>query len=123
MVRVSRERFEDLVRQAMESLPDRFWNRLDNVVVLVEQHPTREQLDSNGLGPHETLFGLYEGVPLPERGSYSPPFPDRITIFQGPLQRHCDSEDELIAEVRDTVVHEVAHFFGIDDDRLDELGL
>jgi len=107
----------------MESLPDEFWNELDNVVVIVEPRPTREQMDSNGLGPGETLFGLYEGVPLTERGSNAQLLPDRITIFQRPLEQHCATEEELIDEVRDTVVHEVAHFFGIDDDRLDELGL
>ncbi len=123
MVRVSTERFEELVREAMESLPDQFWDRLDNVIVMVEQWPTREQLDYHGLGPGETLFGLYEGIPLTERGSYAPPVPDKITIFQEPLQRHCHSEAELIDEVRDTVVHEVAHFFGIDDERLHEFGL
>lgn len=123
MVRISTERFEELVREAMESLPERFWNRLDNVIVVVEQRPSREQLDYHGLGPNETLFGLYEGVPMTERGSYSPPVPDKITIFQGPLQRYCATEAELIHEVRDTVVHEVAHFFGIDDDRLHEFGL
>lgn len=122
-MRVSTERFEELVRQAMESLPEQFWSRLDNVIVVVEQRPTREQLDYHGLQANQTLFGLYEGVPMTERGSYAPPIPDKITIFQGPLQRHCDTEEELISEVRDTVVHEVAHFFGIDDDRLHEFGL
>lgn len=122
-MRVSTERFEELVREAMESLPDRFWDRLENVVVVVERNPTREQRDYHGLGPNETLLGLYEGVPLTERGSYSPSMPDRITIFQGPLERHCNTEAELVEQVRDTVVHEVAHFFGIDDDRLHEFGL
>ncbi len=123
MVRVSADRFEELVRQAMESLPAEFWDRLDNVVVTVEDEPSREQLDFHGLGPGESLFGLYQGVPLTERTSFDPPWPDKITIFQRPLERHCSTETELIDEVRDTVVHEVAHFFGIDDDRLHELGL
>lgn len=123
MVRVSTERFEELVREAMESLPDQFWNRLDNVVVVVERRPTQQQREFHGLRANETLFGLYEGVPMTERGSYSPPVPDKITIFQDPLQQHCDTEAELVGEVRDTVVHEVAHFFGIDDDRLHEFGL
>ena len=123
MVRVSSDRFEELVRQAMESLPDEFWNRLENVVVTVADEPTREQLGYHGLTHGETLFGLYEGVPLTERSSFDPPWPDKITIFHGPLERHSATEADLIAEVRDTVVHEVAHFFGIGDDRLHELGL
>lgn len=123
MVRVSTERFEELVSQAMESLPERFLDHLDNVIVLVEREPTREQLAYHGLGPGETLLGLYEGVPMTERGSYSPLMPDRITIFQRPIESHSRSEEELVEQVRDTVVHEVAHFFGIDDDRLHELGL
>lgn len=123
MVRVSTERFEELVREAMESLPQRFWDRLDNVIVVVEPQPTKEQREFHHLQANQSLFGLYEGVPMTERGSYSPPVPDKITIFQWPLEQHCDTEAELISEVRDTVVHEVAHFFGIDDDRLHEFGL
>jgi len=123
LVRVSSERFEELVRDAMEGLPDQFLSRIDNVVVVVQQRPTRAQMDHHGLGPNETLFGLYEGVPMTVRGSYAPSMPDRITIFQGPMERYCDTEEQLVEQVRKTVVHEVAHYFGIDDDRLDELGL
>lgn len=123
MVRVSSERFEELVRDAMEGLPDQFLSRIDNVVVVVQQRPTRAQMDHHGLGPNETLFGLYEGAPMTVRGSYAPSMPDRITIFQGPMERYCDTEEQLVEQVRKTVVHEVAHYFGIDDDRLDELGL
>ncbi|MDA0232001.1 MAG: metallopeptidase family protein [Chloroflexi bacterium] len=117
------DRFEQLVAEAIESLPEKFLSRFNNVVVVVEDRPSREQLDHHGLGPGETLFGLYEGVPMTDRGSYSPVMPDRITIFRRPLEQYCDSEEELAREVRNTVIHEVAHFFGIDDDRLDELGL
>ena len=123
MVRLSTDSFEQLVREAIESLPERFLDHLDNVLVVVEQQPSQEQRESNRLSANETLFGLYEGVPMTERGSYSPMMPDRITIFQRPLERYCESEEELVHQVRDTVVHEVAHFFGIDDDRLHELGL
>jgi predicted Zn-dependent protease with MMP-like domain len=123
LVRVSSERFEELVRDAMEGLPDQFLSRIDNVVVVVQQRPTRAQMDHHGLGPNETLFGLYEGAPMTVRGSYAPSMPDRITIFQGPMERYCDTEEQLVEQVRKTVVHEVAHYFGIDDDRLDELGL
>jgi predicted Zn-dependent protease with MMP-like domain len=123
MIRVSPERFEELVLEAVESLPEEFLSRLDNVDVVVEDEPTREQLAEHGLSHGETLFGLYHGVPLTRRDSYGPVMPDKITIFQRPLENICDSEDELVEEVRLTVAHEIAHFFGIDDDRLDELGL
>ena len=123
MVRVSTERFEELVRDAIEGLPEYFLERLDNVVVIVEQRPSREQIEHHGLAPGETLFGLYEGVPMTARGSYAPVEPDRITIFQVPLEHYCSNEEELVQQVRTTVKHEVAHYFGIDDDRLDELGL
>lgn len=123
MVRIPADRFEQLVAEAIESLPEKFLSRFNNVVVVVEDRPSREQRDHHGLGPGETLFGLYEGVPMTDRGSYSPVMPDRITIFRRPLEQYCDSEEELAREVRNTVIHEVAHFFGIDDDRLHELGL
>lgn len=122
-MRVSRDRFEQLVAEAIESLPERFLSKLTNVVIVVEDRPTQEHLSHHALGPGETLFGLYEGVPMTYRGSYSPAVPDRITIFRRPIERYCATEDELVEQVRKTVVHEVAHYFGIDDSRLDELGL
>lgn len=122
-MRIPTARFEQLVAEAIESLPERFLSNLNNVVIIVEPRPSGEQRAFHGLTQGETLFGLYEGVPMTERGSYSPAMPDRITIFQRPLEQACDSEEELIREVRNTVAHEVAHFFGIDDDRLQELGL
>ena len=123
MVRVSQDHFEQLVADAIEALPERFLSQLNNVVIVVEDRPTQEQRAFHGLSPNETLFGLYEGVPKTERGSYSPTFPDRITIFKRPIESSSDTEEELARQVRDTVVHEVAHYFGIDDDRLHELGL
>lgn len=123
MVRVSAERFDELVRQAVESLPEEFLNRLDNVDVTVEDEPSRETLRENGIGPGGTLLGLYQGIPLTHRDSYGGGLPDKITIYQGPIQRSCSDENELRREVRITVAHEIAHHFGIDDDRLDELGL
>ena len=123
MVRIPADRFEQLVADAIESLPERYLSKFENVVVVVKDRPSREQRAYHGLLPGETLFGLYEGVPMTERGSYSPAMPDRITIFRRPLEQYCDTEEELAREVRNTVVHEVAHFFGIDDDRLHELGL
>jgi predicted Zn-dependent protease with MMP-like domain len=111
---VSRERFEALVDQALDDIPDELTQLVRNVVVLVEDEPPEDEPD---------LLGLYDGVAMTERdGSYGLELPDRIFIFRNPLLDMCESEEELVDEVRITVVHEVAHHFGIDDDRLHELG-
>ena len=111
---VSRERFEELVDQALDDIPDELTQLVRNVVVLVEDEPPDDEPD---------LLGLYDGVAMTERdGAYGLELPDRIFIFRNPLLDMCESEEELVDEVRITVVHEVAHHFGIDDDRLHELG-
>ena len=118
-----RRRFEALVRQALATLPPELRRLMDNVEIVVEDWPTDEDLATAGLGPAETLFGLYLGVPLTERTSaYTLTMPDKIIIFQGPLEEYCPTWDELVNQVRVTVVHEIAHHFGISDARLAELG-
>ena len=112
------EEFEKLVERALDDLPPEFLELLDNVAVLVEDWPDY----STPLAGGGTLYGLYEGVPLTERGTlYSGALPDRITIFRGPLERDFPPE-ALRDQVRVTVVHEIAHHFGFDDDQLDNLG-
>ena len=114
VVEVSRARFEELVGEALDTIPTALTELIDNCVVLVEEEPPADDPD---------LLGLYDGTPLTERdSSYSLVVPDRITLFRGPLLAMCVDEDEVVREVRITVVHEVAHHFGIDDDRLHELG-
>jgi predicted Zn-dependent protease with MMP-like domain len=111
---MDRERFEALVDQALDGIPDELAALVRNVVVLVEDEPPEDEPD---------LLGLYEGIALTERwGDPTMQLPDRIFVFRGPLLDMCDSEEELVEEVRITVVHEVAHHFGIDDDRLHDLG-
>jgi len=119
-VDVSRARFEELVADAIDGIPDELAQHVDNVVVTVADWPTAAQL----AGRRGTLLGLYEGVNLTRRtpGGYGLVAPDRITIFQGPLSHISRDEDDLARRVRTTVVHEFAHHFGIDDDRLRELG-
>ncbi len=119
-VRVSRERFEGLVGDALDSIPEELGSQMENVVVLVEEWPTPAQLRGRG----GMLLGLYEGVDLTRRGpmSYDGAAPDRITIFQGSLQEISRDEADLTARVRTTVLHEVGHHFGLSDDRLRELG-
>ena len=120
---VSRDSFEDLVRDAISNLPTKFLAKMDNVSIIVAEKPTPDQMAENGLGPRDTLYGLYDGVPLTERGSYVPPLPDVITIFQQPIENASDSLDELEQQVSLTVVHEVAHYFGFSDQELEKWGL
>jgi len=114
--------FERLVAEALDALPPDIAEAMENVDVLVEEEPAPEYLAD--LDPGETLFGLYHGVPLTERGpsSYFGAMPDRISIYKGPLTRAFRDPNDIRDEVRITVVHEIAHHFGISDERLDELG-
>jgi predicted Zn-dependent protease with MMP-like domain len=115
--------FESLVVDVLDELPEQILDMLDNVDVVIENWPTREQLEDAGLEGDETLLGLYEGVPLTARDSgYFLIPPDKITIFKGPIERECRTRDEIAEQVRITVIHEVAHHFGIGEARLDELG-
>ncbi len=125
MLDVSAERFEALVSKALDRLPAEFVEHLENVSVVIEETPDPDLLASMGLDPddpEDALFGLYEGVPLTERQHDDVLLPDQITIFWRPLLEWAESEDEVIEEVRVTVLHEIGHFFGLDEDRLDELG-
>jgi predicted Zn-dependent protease with MMP-like domain len=114
MIDMGRERFEELVADALDTVPPELARLIDNCVVLVEDEAPDDDPD---------LLGLYDGTPLTERDShYSMVMPDRITIFRNPTLAICESEEEVVEEVGITVVHEIAHHFGIDDDRLHELG-
>ena len=112
---MSREEFEDAVRDALDEIPPELAAMMDNVVVLVEDDPPSDDPE---------LLGLYEGVPLTDRGEAwaAGTLPDRITIYRHPTLALCESPDEVVDEVAVTVVHEIAHHFGIDDERLHELG-
>lgn len=121
-----RRRFERLVARALDDLPPAIAAMLDNVEVVIEDEPTPEQIGQRpaGDGDDSSLFGLYEGVPLTQRGHmYSLVLPDKITIFRGPLERTCRSPAGIEREVRITVAHELGHHVGIEEDRLTELGL
>ncbi len=116
--------FDRLVDRAIASIPARFRAALDGVAVVIADEPTPEQLRENGLGRGETLYGLYEGVPLDEWGGDWLPVPTRILIFRLPLEADFPDPDDLADEVRITVLHELAHHLGIhDEDRLRELGI
>jgi len=121
-MRMSDHEFERLVKEALELIPKEFRNHMDNVQLIIEEEPSDELRADLGLPKDETLFGLYDGVPLTERTTDSPAFPDRITIFRGPLLEEFPNPVKLRREVARTVIHEIAHHFGIDEDRLTELG-
>ena len=112
--------FETVVERALESIPLDLRERLENVMVSVEDEPADEELLDLGLDPEkDTLFGIYQGVPLPARdpSAYSD-LPDRIVIYRLPLLEACNSRHELLREIRNTVIHEIGHYFGFDDDEL-----
>lgn len=112
MIDIPPARFEDLVSEAIDLIPDDLFALIDNVVFLIED-----------VGEHPDVLGLYDGIPLTERGDYGiGELPDRIFIYRVPICAICNDDDDVVHEVITTVVHEVAHHFGIDDDRLHELG-
>jgi predicted Zn-dependent protease with MMP-like domain len=112
------------VARVLDKLPRQFRKQLHNVEVVVEECPGEELFLDAGLDPEQdTLYGLYQGIPLPDRSSIYPPIlPDKITIFSEPLLRDFPDPDELREQIRITVLHEVAHYFGFDDDEIDKLG-
>ena len=115
------ETFESLVLEALNTLPPEFARYLENVEIQIEPRPTHAHRRAVGLQPWQTLYGLYEGVPLTVRSSSALLLPDLITLFQEPLERDFPNLDQLRAQVRRTLLHEIAHFFGISDARLREL--
>ncbi len=119
---MDRERFEQLVVKAIESLPDEFLELIDNIDVLVEDYPTAEQLENEDVEDETLLLGLYEGIPQTKRGSfYGMVMPDKITIFQKAIESVADSEDEIEEQIRKTVRHEIAHHFGSSEEALREI--
>ena len=120
---MTRTQFERLVVQALDRIPEDLRLSLDNVDIVVEDMPSREQLVGSGIDDGNILLGLYEGLPLTDRYNYDMVLPDKITLFQQPIESICQTDEEIIREVQITVVHEVAHHFGIDDDRLHQFGL
>ncbi|MGH2786295.1 MAG: metallopeptidase family protein [Actinomycetota bacterium] len=117
---IARDAFEQLVVDALDSLPDEIERAMQNVEVVVEDEPPPDLLA--GLGRGGELLGLYQGVPLTRREHYSSVLPDKISIYRGPITRLARSPERIKNQVRRTVIHEVAHHFGIDEERLTELG-
>lgn len=114
------ERFEKLVNEGIRAIPKRFLEKLENVDIVIEDEPTPYQLRKLGARKSLLIFGLYEGVPKTKRWGYSQVLPDKITIFKNPIEKVSGSEEEIKKIVRDTVWHEIAHHFGLDEKRVRE---
>ena len=122
--RLDRAHFRRLVREAVASLPPELLARVHNVDIVIESRPTARDRKLAGVGPHTLLLGLYHGIPLTRRGeNYNLVAPDKISIYQEEIESICETDDEIREQVRITVLHELGHYFGIDDDRLHELGM
>jgi predicted Zn-dependent protease with MMP-like domain len=119
---VTRERFEKLVEDALKEIPKRFRKEMRNVAVVVEDEPPQELLDEMEMEPGDTLFGLYQGTPLPERGwAFGNNLPDRISIYQKPTEDACENDDEIRDCVAETVIHEFGHYFGMSEEEIEEI--
>ena len=115
----SHEEFESLVEEALDSLPERFATLLDNVVIVVEDEPSDDDLDALDDDPSSELLGIYRGIALTERThDMLPALPDQIAIFRGPILRVARTPREIVRQVRETVIHELGHFFGLHDDEM-----
>jgi predicted Zn-dependent protease with MMP-like domain len=119
---MTRREFEGLVERALRRLPREFRERLANIAVVVEDWPDDRTLAEMGIEPPDTLYGLYQGVDLTHRdSSYGNVLPDTVTIYQGPIEEDCADQAEMAQLVRETVVHEIGHFFGLDDDTMHQI--
>jgi predicted Zn-dependent protease with MMP-like domain len=119
---VTRAQFESLVARALAGLPRRFKAKLKNITVVVEDWADAQTLAEMGIEPPDTLYGLYRGVDLTQRdSSYGNVLPDTITIYQGPIEEDCGDEEEMEELVREVVIHEVGHYFGLDDATMEEI--
>jgi predicted Zn-dependent protease with MMP-like domain len=119
---VERKQFEQLVAEALASIPRRFRGAMKNIAIVVEDEPSAALLDEMEIEPPDTLLGLYQGTPLTERTwSYGNTLPDRVLIFQGPHERDAEDEDDLIVAIGETLIHEIGHYFGLSEEEIQEI--
>ena len=121
MTSISREQFQNLVLQALSDLPEDVRHSLQNVDVVVDDVASMSQIVGTGIENAMDLLGLYEGIPLTERYGYDMVLPDKVTLFQKPIESICDTQEQMAEEISKTLIHEIAHHFGLDDDHLDRL--
>lgn len=122
MASISREQFQNLVLQALSDLPEDVRHSIQNVDVVVDDVASINQIAGTGIENAMDLLGLYEGIPLTERYGYDMVLPDKVTLFQKPIESICDTQEQMAEEISKTLIHEIAHHFGLDDDHLDRLG-
>lgn len=115
---MDREKFEELVREGIDAIPERFLEKLDNVDIVIEDEPNEEQVKKLKLSKHFRLLGLYEGIPQTKRGYYSGVLPDKITIFKKSIEEIAFNDERVKEIVKNTVWHEIAHHFGMDEERV-----
>ena len=119
---MTREQFQRLVIEAVALIPKRFRREMKNRALVVEDEPSVELLAEMEIEPPDSLYGLYQGTPLPERTwAYGNNLPDRITIFQRPIEEECDDEDEVRAVIGETLIHEVGHYFGMSEEEIEDI--
>jgi predicted Zn-dependent protease with MMP-like domain len=119
---VKRDQFLARVDDAMASIPEEFRQALTNIAIVVEDEPTAAQLADVGVEPPDTLFGLYEGTPLTEREwARGNVLPDKITLFQGPIQDSSDDDDDLVRAIGETLIHEIGHYFGLSEEEIEDI--
>ena len=119
---VTRVEFERLVVEAIELIPARFRREMNNLALVIEDAPSRELLEEMDIEPPDTLYGLYQGTPLPERTwGFGNQLPDRITLFQGPIEEDCEDADEVRAAIGETLIHEVGHYFGLSEHDIEQI--
>jgi predicted Zn-dependent protease with MMP-like domain len=117
---MTRQRFERLVAESLALIPRQFRDAMANVAVVVEDEPSRALLKEMDIEPPDTLFGLYQGTPLPERGwGYGNTLPDRISIYRGPIEDSCDTDEEIRDAIIETVIHEFGHYFGMSEEEIE----
>jgi predicted Zn-dependent protease with MMP-like domain len=121
MFSISRDEFQDIINTSITALPKAYVDRLENVAFIIEEYPSEQQRKKLELRNDQTLFGLYEGVPLSQRQGTTKLLPDKITIFKDPIESVCQSLAELRTQIAKTVWHEVAHYFGLNHDQINKL--
>ncbi len=119
---MTREHFRKLVAEAIDTIPPRFAREIKNVAIVIEDYPSDDLLDEMDMGPGDVLLGLYQGTPLTERRwDHGNALPDRITLFQRSIEEDCESEDEVVVAIGETLIHELGHYFGMSEEEIMEI--
>ena len=119
---MTRERFQSLVNDALSTIPQKFRDALENIAIVIEDEPTGAQLAEVEIEPPDTLLGLYEGTPLTERQwAHGNALPDKITLFQGPIEDSSEDEDDVVVAIGETLIHEIGHYFGLSEEEIEEI--